>query len=417
MGRVLARLPPRATTGAITPRALLHSAERVMRSHYRRPLPEGQIPFASPEGRTLFGEAMQDGTTEGFFPLIEQFHTQADPAYCGLASLVMALNALGVDPGRLWRGPWRWFSEELLDCCTPLEKVQLSGVSMDELACLARCNGAEASIFRPNGSGSSEFRELVRRAFSSLEEPVVVIASYSRQGLEQTGEGHFSPIGAYHARRDLVLVLDVARFKYPPHWVPLERLFNAMHHLDPTTGRSRGWITLRRGPQPGSLRYFIICREGLGIGAALEALVSNTRAALRTIEPQALGAVIERAARSAAQSSVFDTLELRRLEAFEHQDLFESLRSMLRATALYAHVREYTRDYAELATAWLFSAPAELWAELPPPLGSKLAALVDPAGLPEALALEVAHLRSQVEFVLDHARAFRDRAGPSLLPS
>lgn len=32
------------------------------------------------------------------------------------------------------------------------------------------------------------------------------------------GDGHFSPIGGYHAGRDLVLILDTARFKYPPHW-------------------------------------------------------------------------------------------------------------------------------------------------------------------------------------------------------
>jgi hypothetical protein len=64
-------------------------------SHYRRALPIPLIPFASDEGRTLFGEALEAGTMESFFPLIEQFHTQTDPAFCGLGSLVMALNALG----------------------------------------------------------------------------------------------------------------------------------------------------------------------------------------------------------------------------------------------------------------------------------------------------------------------------------
>jgi len=52
----------------------------------------------------------------------------------------------------------------------------------------------------------------------------VLIASYDRASLGQTGNGHFSPIGGYHMERDLVLVLDVARFKYPPHWVSAERL-------------------------------------------------------------------------------------------------------------------------------------------------------------------------------------------------
>ena len=35
-------------------------------------------------------------------------------------------------------------------------------------------------------------------------------------------------LGAYHAGSDSVLVLDVARFKYPPHWVPIPTLFSAM---------------------------------------------------------------------------------------------------------------------------------------------------------------------------------------------
>ena len=39
------------------------------------------------------------------------------------------------------------------------------------------------------------------------------------------GDGHFSPIGGYNAREDLVLILDTARFKYPPHWVPLPMLY------------------------------------------------------------------------------------------------------------------------------------------------------------------------------------------------
>ena len=78
--------------------------------------------FSSDAGRQLFRESLESGHLEAFFPLIEQFHTQSDPAFCGLGSLVMVLNALGVDPGRVWRGPWRWFSEELLDCCTPLPR-------------------------------------------------------------------------------------------------------------------------------------------------------------------------------------------------------------------------------------------------------------------------------------------------------
>ena len=56
----------------------------------------------------------------------------------------------------------------------------------------------------------------------------------------QTGTGHFSPIGGYHAGQDMALILDVARFKYPPHWVPVKLLWKGMEHVDEATGQHRG---------------------------------------------------------------------------------------------------------------------------------------------------------------------------------
>jgi hypothetical protein len=41
-----------------------------------------------------------------------------------------------------------------------------------------------------------------------------------------------------------VLVLDIARFKYGPHWVPLELMFDALLSLDPDTSKSRGYAVL-----------------------------------------------------------------------------------------------------------------------------------------------------------------------------
>src|SRR5262245_19963860 len=115
---------------------------------YRRPLPADAIAFSSADGRQVFAEARAAGGLDGYFPLAEQFHTQSDPAFCGLGSLVVALNALGIDPGRLWKGPWRWFAEELLDCCVPLSQVRERGLDVEELACLARCNGARVELVR-----------------------------------------------------------------------------------------------------------------------------------------------------------------------------------------------------------------------------------------------------------------------------
>ncbi len=223
---------------------------------YRRPLPAEAIAFSSPEGRQLFAEALTAGGLEGYFPLAEQFHTQSDPSFCGLGSLVVALNALGIDPGRLWKGPWRWFAEELLDCCVPLPEVRRRGLSIGELGCLARCNGAEVERVHADSSNLEAFRGALREASRG---GTVLIAAYTRAALGQTGSGHFSPVGGYHVARDLALVLDVARFKYPPHWVPAERLFGAMLPLDETTRRARGWLALRRREEGIALGFSLQC--------------------------------------------------------------------------------------------------------------------------------------------------------------
>ncbi len=73
---------------------------------YKRDLPPNCISFAGTEGRHLFREALAAGTMECYFALAEQFRTQSEPAFCGLGSLVMALNTLGTDPQRVWKVGW-----------------------------------------------------------------------------------------------------------------------------------------------------------------------------------------------------------------------------------------------------------------------------------------------------------------------
>jgi hypothetical protein len=70
----------------------------------------------------------------GFFKLIEQYSTQDEPAFCGLSSLTMVLNALAIDPRRPWKGAWRWFHEAMLDCCLPLDYVQREGIVLSQVS-------------------------------------------------------------------------------------------------------------------------------------------------------------------------------------------------------------------------------------------------------------------------------------------
>nr|AGC82138.1 phytochelatin synthase [Suaeda salsa] len=229
-------------------------------SFYRRALPSPPaIEFASSLGKKLFSEALLEGNMEGFFKLVSYYQTQSEPAYCGLATLAVVLNALGIDPGRKWKGPWRWFDESMLDCCEPLEKVKVSGISFDKVACLARCNGAEVDTFRANESTIDNFRKYVISCTSS--ENCHMIVSYHRGILNQTGTGHFSPIGGYHAGNDMVLILDVARFKYPPHWVPLTLLWDAINTVVAASGLHRGFMLISRFPRASSILYTLSCRH------------------------------------------------------------------------------------------------------------------------------------------------------------
>ncbi|OMP11135.1 Phytochelatin synthase [Corchorus olitorius] len=214
----------------------------------------------------LFTEALAGGTAEGFFKLISYYQTQSEPAYCGLATLAIVLNALAIDPGRTWKGPWRWFDDSMLDCCEPLEKIKTQGITFGKVACLAVCNGAQVETFRADQSCLEDFRKHVISCTSS--DDCHLIVSYHRAAFKQTGTGHFSPIGGYHAGKDMVLILDVARFKYPPHWVPLPLLWEGMNTIDKATGHHRGFMVISKLQKATSILYTMSCRhEGWNIVA------------------------------------------------------------------------------------------------------------------------------------------------------
>lgn len=217
------------------------------RTFYRRTLPNTLTSFSSIEGKKIFASAMSTGGTSAFFSLIEQLQTQPEPAYCGLTTLVIILNALAVDPRRSWKGPWRWYEESMLNCCVDLEEVTATGITFSTFACLAKCQGLDVHAVHGSDSTVEEFRQVVKETCTSSTQKLpssFLVVSYTRKVLGQTGTGHFSPIGAYDEASDNVLILDTARFKYGPHWVPLELIFEALIPVDPDTGKSRGYVVL-----------------------------------------------------------------------------------------------------------------------------------------------------------------------------
>ena len=352
---------------------------------YRRPLPAEAIGFSSRDGRQIFSEALATGGLDGYFRLAEQFHTQSDPAFCGLGSLVVALNALGIDPGRLWKGPWRWFAEDLLDCCVSHDEVKERGLDIDELACLARCNGADVDVHRADRDDVGAWRRAVEEAARG---ETIVIASYDRATLGQTGSGHFSPIGGYHPGRDLVLVLDVARFKYPPHWISAERLWQAMLPLDPATDKARGWITLERRSQGIALGFSVRCD-----GESWQGLARRLAAAVAELE-----SADELATLCRAVVPLTAHVELRTPSAPAHQDALAAARSALRSLTAYPQiVAAVGADHAE-TVAILLLAVAD---RLTPAQRAALGALGEGAADGPPLAAELGNVRAQLAAILN----------------
>lgn len=362
---------------------------------YRRPLPDGLIPFASAEGRQLFQEALAAGEMQGWFALAEQFHTQSDPAFCGLGSLVVALNALEIDPGRIWKGPWRWYSEELLDCCLPLEEVRSKGVTLEELACLARCNGALAHPRHADATDANALREAIIHAATSPRGPIM-IAAYTRRVLGQTGDGHFSPVAGYHRGRDLVLILDVARFKYPPHWIPLTLLHEAMQPTDPASGRSRGWILLERNQQASALLFRLVNHEDAQ--ALSQSLFHESWAQVHGTAQSFVKAFALHMSAAATNWMARASQDAALLPP-EHRQAVQGLRSQLLRTPAFDLIRGFDGE-AEAArdeglAMLLLAMPETLLRDWHAPEALRLQLQIDPSQ--PALAAEVASLRAQLQ--------------------
>ena len=241
-------------------------------SVHKRVLPQKLTAFSSQQGKRYLMEAFAGGTAESYWKLTEHFVNQSDPAFCGVTTLLMCLNAMCIDPNIRWRGGWRFYGSEdvlLNRCCFSVERIRRKGIVLEDFARLGRCHGLTIDLKRPtfedkrdqnfqqNNFGFKiieedasfsldDFRRDIRWILSGTEakhQPLLVV-SFSRTALGQTGDGHFSPIAAYHEETDQVLVLDVARFKYAPYWVRVEDLFQSMRALDSVTKKPRGWFLL-----------------------------------------------------------------------------------------------------------------------------------------------------------------------------
>mmetsp|Transcript_23682 Transcript_23682/g.42721 ORF Transcript_23682/g.42721 Transcript_23682/m.42721 type:complete len:252 (-) Transcript_23682:842-1597(-) len=109
------------------------------------------------------------------------------------------------DPRRVWKGPWRWYEESMLNCCMDMEEIKKTGITMGVFVCLFKCQGLAVDPTLASDSSRDEFRQAVRLAcVKNMDDEAgemqgeeissrhtFLVVSYSRAALKQTGSGHF----------------------------------------------------------------------------------------------------------------------------------------------------------------------------------------------------------------------------------
>ena len=214
------------------------------------PLPPNLVAASSPDGAALLIGA---DAREAYFPLADNFLTQKTQTFCGVASMVMIFNAMGLPaPEVPDYAPYRTFTQDNVfsdatEAILPQATILKQGITLDQMGALLAVQPVSATVRHASDTDLDTFR---KEASAYLAQPGhFVLINYFRNALGQQKGGHFSPLAAYDKEADRFMILDVARYKYPPVWVKAEELFAAMNTKDSDNNdKSRGYVLITRKP-------------------------------------------------------------------------------------------------------------------------------------------------------------------------
>jgi hypothetical protein len=227
-----------------------------------------------------------------FFSYQQGWEVQINQAYCAIATSASVLNSyrgtidLPQDPLYL---PFPWATQMALvenECVTAavldIDSVRHAGLGIAMVPNLLNCflmpKGFEAVAYPvdPEFSVQHHLKDIVVNAL--LDKNSRVVLNYDRGGIGQgpIGHGHWSPIGAYSQEIDSFLIMDVAKYKYPPVWVPTNTLFGGVGTLDLCSAMQKhlvpiDWsqdfktITQELGCTPGYRGFVVISPVGASL--------------------------------------------------------------------------------------------------------------------------------------------------------
>jgi hypothetical protein len=211
-------------------------------------VPDNLVDLRSDAGERLL---LESEAHEAYFPLSAYFLTQKTQAFCGVASIVMVLNALELPaPPVPEYEPYRTFTQdnflnERTEAILPQAVIARQGMTLDQIGALLATQPVEAEVHHAADSSVDAFRTAARDHLGQKGQFVIV--NYLRKALGEEKGGHISPLAAYDAETDRFLILDVSRYKYPPVWVTAPELFAAMNTPDSDNqNRTRGYVLIRK---------------------------------------------------------------------------------------------------------------------------------------------------------------------------
>jgi len=201
----------------------------------------------SAEGKALRARIPADAD---YWQLAPNFTAQITQSYCSVASAVTVLNAMPiqkpVDPAY---APYAYFTQsnfftpEVVKIISP-KTVLAMGMTREQMAETLSRQGVRANSIAGDTLSEDDLRTLLKKTLG--DDGQFVLANYFRANLGQVGGGHWSALAAYDAQSDSVLILDVAKYKYPPAWVSIRLLHQAITTIDTVSNKARGLVIVSK---------------------------------------------------------------------------------------------------------------------------------------------------------------------------
>lgn len=179
---------------------------------------------------------------------------------CSAASILAVVNAIRPDHHKTSDAK-NFLLDDLFKISPALkaavDEKKGKGQSLDELhknlGFLTKLDGNATYVvdkYRFNGPDAKVALDGLKKLLAENEANPnnFIIANFLQGALtgDPEGPGHISPIGAYDAEKDRVLVMDVDREYYEPYWVSTETLMKGMNEVDGTAKKARGLVVISR---------------------------------------------------------------------------------------------------------------------------------------------------------------------------